>query len=804
MSVQRGEIRKLFFREPLCARSGVGSLGFMKIHLDRRALALRHALALSSMAVLMACPTKDPRDDDTPPNGSGQPWSHIHGMPPLGAWIEGEGDEAKLIARVFSARATRLELHLFSDPLSGEPSLVRVLEVEQTADSDLFEGIWRTEISGEDLESAGLPRTPPIFYGYRAWGPNWPFDASWAPGTEIGLISDVDEHGNRFNPNKLLLDPYALELSHDPIHPQNLSWRPYLSGERDRATDTAPIAPKGIVLPRGPVESFEKPRRPFRDEIIYEVHVRGLTMNDPSIPEELRGTYAGAALKAPYLADLGVTAIEFLPLHETWNDGNDHLEEPWQGNYWGYASLSFFAPDRRYAADRSPGGPTRELQDMVRAFHEHGIKVYVDVVYNHTAEDGAAGEGGEVSRLVSWRGLDNATYYQLDDDARFFNCNTGIGANVDFTEPAVRELVIHSLSYWTHVIGADGYRFDLASILGNGCKQGCFSFEADDPEGVLIRAAEELPSRPSEGGPGVDLVAEPWGIGHDTYQLGGYPAGWSEWNDKFRDAIRRKQNRLESEPLTAGYLARRIGGSPDIYEVEGRPPWSTVNFLVAHDGFTLHDLYAYDEKQNDQPWPHGPSDGGSDNNLSWDQDGDEEAQRQAARTGLAVLMTSVGVPMITGGDEMLRTQHGNNNAYNIDAEPNWLDWSRLEANADFFGFTRRLMRLRHDHLALRPSDWPEISWYRDDGAIADRAYLDEEGNHFLSWLIEDLYVAWNAWTEPLIVVIPRPPSGKQWHRVAETSMQAASFGHYREPGEDDPVERQHVLQARSVLVLEAR
>jgi isoamylase len=772
----------------------------------------RPALTILAVACTMACtPPEDPIPD---PPGNGEPAEtcpSTRGYPALGAFIEGAGGGAgedagegagggaRLVARVFSENASHLELHLFAEPLNAPSVLVRPLSYAPDAS-----GVWSVEIPVAELAGAGLSADGPLYYGYRAWGPNWPHDPDWTPGSEAGFLEDVDDDGNRFNPNKLLLDPYALEMSHDPIHPGNLSWRPYLTGAQDRATDTGPLAPKGIVLPREPVPCFEKPERPFRDEIVYEVHLRGLTMRDPSVPENLRGTYAGAALKAPYLADLGVTAVEFLPLHETWNDGNDDIDPPWQGNYWGYATVSFFAADRRYAADKSPGGPTRELQEMIRAFHDHGIKVYVDVVYNHTAEDGAGGADGEISRLVSWRGLDNATYYQLADDARFFHDNTGIGANVNVPHRAVRQMVLDSLSYWTHVIGADGYRFDLASILGNDCERGCFEFVPDDPDGILKRAAAELPARPEDGGAGVDLIAEPWGIGPDTYQLGGYPEGWSEWNDQFRDAIRRKQNLPETEPVTPATLARRIGGSPDLFGPSGRRPQASVNFLVAHDGFTLADLYAYDEKQNDQPWPYGPSDGGSDWNRSWDQGGDPAAQVQAARTGLAILMTSVGVPMITGGDEFLRTQFGNNNAYNIDAEPMWLDWSLVGTNADFHAFARRMLRLRHDHPSLRPVDWPVVAFFRDDGAAADRAYLDDASRHFLGWRVGDLYVAWNAWSEALNVVIPRPEDGRTWHRVADTSAEASAWGNARAPGEADPVGRQYTLPARSVVVLEAR
>jgi len=600
----------------------------------------------------------------------------------LGATFD--STETNLTFRVFTSRATRVEVWIYSQPF-GAPEKAKF---EMTVDPATQ--IWSKSVAAVALRSVGVG--PTIYYGYRAWGPNWPFDPAWTVGSQTGFVSDVDNKGNRFNPNKLLLDPYALEVSHDTRRPQQTSDSIFFTGPQ-RGRDTGEVAPKGIALKPQSADPSTKPTRAFKDDIIYEVHLRGLTMNDPSVPAGQRGTYAGAARKAPYLQSLGITAVEFVPVQEFQNDHND-IEATTNGdNYWGYDPVSYFAPDRRYAADKSPGGPTREFQAMTKAFHEQGIKVYIDVVYNHTGE-GSVGGDGTVARLLSFRGLDNPAYYELATDRRFYAENTGAGPNLNAAHPRVRQLTIDSLTYWKDVLGVDGYRFDLASVLGNTCLESCFTFNKFDPQNVLNRAVNELPARPADGGEGVDLIAEPWAIGDGTYQVGQFPRGWGEWNDKFRDTFRIAQNKLGLTHVPPGELSRRFSGSSDLFQDDGRKPWHSVNFIVAHDGFSLRDLYSFNEKKNGQPWPFGPSDGGSNNNISWDQGGSPALQRQAARNGLAFLMLSAGVPMFTGGDEMYRTQYGNNNPYNLDSEKNHLDWSDAERFPLFFNYTRKLIAFR--------------------------------------------------------------------------------------------------------------
>ncbi len=369
-----------------------------------------------------------------------------------------------------------------------------------------------------------------------------------------------------------------------------------------------------------------------------------------------------------------MTAVEFLPLQETQNDTNDVDPTGTAGdNYWGYMTVGYFAPDRRYAADRSPGGPTREFKEMVKAYHDAGLKVFVDVVYNHTAEGGPwSASDKNTYNLFSWRGLDNPTYYSLTGDRQSPWDNTGVGGNYNTANPVAQNLIVDSLAYWKDTLGVDGFRFDLASVLGNTCQHGCFSYSRTDPGTALNRLAAEMPARPATGGSGVDWIAEPWAIGAGTYQVGNFPAGWSEWNGIYRDTLRRDQNELGVAAVTPGELATRFAGSSDLYGDDGRRPAASVDFMVAHDGFTLKDLYSCNGKNNGQAWPYGPSDGGSDGNDSWDQGGDAGAQRKAARNGTALLMLSAGIPMITGGDEYLRSLRCNNNPYNLDSPANWL------------------------------------------------------------------------------------------------------------------------------------
>ncbi|HEU4413029.1 MAG TPA: isoamylase [Polyangiaceae bacterium] len=714
--------------------------------------------------------------------------------------------------RVRSNRATRVEVWVYNAALN-EAERARYVLLNEGG------GRWSVRVPVAELRQKGVSGT--IFYGFRAWGPNWAFDPAWQPGSQAGFISDVNGQGDRFNPNKLLSDPYGFELSHDPTNPSNTDGTVYGTGPTHRLKDSGRLAPKSIVLETVGGDFGVKPSRPLKDDIIYEVHVRGLTRADPSVPAAERGTYAGAARKAAYLKSIGVTAVELLPVQETENDTNDLVASTAGDNYWGYMTLAYFAPDRRYAADKSPGGPSREFRQMVKAFHDQGLKVYADVVYNHTAEGGTWDGTGQVTSLLSLRGLDNAHYYQLASDPKFYYDNTGIGANVNATTDIAVDLIIDSLRYWKDVLGLDGFRFDLASVLGNRCFAGCFEFDKFDPNNALNRAVIELPSRPEAGGAGADLIAEPWAIGAGTYRVGDFPKGWAEWNGAYRDTVRRDQNELGIAQITPGQLAARFAGSSDLYGDDGRKPWHSVNFVVAHDGFTLRDLYAYNGKNNLQPWPFGPSDGGEDTNHSWDQGGNPAAQRQAARNGLALLMLSSGVPMLTGGDEMYRTQFGNNNTYNLDSDKNWLNWGDAQANATFLAFARRLMNFRNAHPALRPANFfngsvgtsglKDITWLTAGGFEANGAYMDDPNNHFLAFRLDgarandpaaSIYVAYNGWSGQVNATLPAPRPGKAWYRVSDTATWMEGQGNFVEPGQEQFLGGNiYGLAGRSLLLL---
>lgn len=737
---------------------------------------------------------------DVRPEGAVDPWAF---GPRFGARVLASGD---LEVRTRSARATRVELCLFRKSF-GEPERLRL---PMTRDAS---GVFSLVVKAGELTEKGI--TGAIFYGFRAYGPNWPYDPSFAPGSRTGFLSDVDDAGNRMNPNKLLVDPYALETSHDPYHPGHGDGRVYRTGEGAREVDSGPFAPKSVVV-RAPRAAEPGLSRPLRDDVIYEVHVRGLTRSDPTVPENERGTYAGAARRAKYLKELGVTVIELLPIQETPNDQNERTPNARGDNYWGYSTLAYFAPDRRYAADKSPGGPTRELRAMVEAFHAEGIKVLVDVVYNHTSEGGGR---GDALSLYSLRGLDNASYYALADDPRTYVDSNGVGANVNTKSPLAADLVVDSLRYWHDALGVDGFRFDLASVVANGCARGCYRFERDG--GILARIAKELPARPDEGGDGADLVAEPWGLAAGSYQVGNFPKGWSEWNDRYRDAFRRDLNRLGVDAVPPRELARRLSGSGDAFDHGGRRPAASVNFIVAHDGMTLADLFAYDRKNNGQAWPFGPSDGGTDNDLAFSHGGDPARQRAVTRTAMALLALSAGVPMFNGGDERLRTQRGNNNAYNLDSEGTWLDWSPSAPRDAFEAFTRRALGFRHAHAALRPTRYwtwggagAEVRWLRDDGAPVNDAYLDDASRHYLGMLLDGqklgdsakaIFVAYNGWSETLFATVPEAPAGASWGLVADTSPSAEAWGNWVGDTEARPLtSSRHTLAPRSLAVFVAR
>ncbi len=722
--------------------------------------------------------------------------------------------------KVFSSRATRVELWLYANA-SGSPEKMRLVLTKGA------NNIWSTSVTSAALTAAGISGT--VYYGYRAWGPNWTYNSGWSKGSGLGFVSDVDAQGNRFNPNKLLMDPYARELSQDPTNPSNLDGSVYASGSSYRLMDSGTVAPKGIVLKADSTSTGTKPTRALRDDVIYEVHVRGLTMNDTSLPAAARGTYQGAGMKAAWLASLGVTAVEFLPVQETQNDTNDVVPNTDAGDdYWGYWTLNWFAPDRRYASDKSAGGPTREFKAMVKAFHDAGIKVMLDVVYNHTGEGNAwSSTDTSTYNVLSYRGLDNPTYYELTSDLQSTWDNTGTGGNYNTHNPVAQNLIVDSLDYWRSTLGVDGFRFDLGVVLGNTCEVGCFNFDKMDSGNALNRIVNELGVRPAGGGTGVDLVAEPWALGDGTYQLGNFPTGWSEWNGNFRDVLRQSQNKLGVVNVTTGQLATRFSGSYDLFGDDGRQAWNSINILVVHDGLTLGDLYRCNGKNNAQAWPYGPSDGGDDTNNSWDQGSVATAQRQAARTGFALLMLSAGTPLMTGGDEYLRGLNCNNNPYNLDSSANWLSWSRTTDQSNFQNFAQAIIAFRKAHAALRPATFysgadnngnglAQLAWFKPDGTGADSTYMNDVNQHSIAWRLDGselgdssaaLYIAYNAWSGAVNFTLPSPGTGKSWYRVTDTCSWAEGSSQVSAPGSEPGVGGQGAVYGvcgRGALVLVAK
>lgn len=719
--------------------------------------------------------------------------------------------QSNVVFRVYSSRATRIEVDLYTTPMNSS----EVLSVPLNADTST--NVFSVSIPIATLQASGI--SGPVYYGYRAWGPNWPYSSNWTKGSGVGFIADVDAQGNRFNPNKLLIDPYAREISHDPVNATWTDGTVYASGATYRNLDSGNVGPKSILwMPAGQSVGV-KPTRAQKDDIIYEVNLRGLTKNDSSIPPGLQGTYAGAALKAGYLASLGITAVELLPVQELQNDANDNTPNSTSGQgYWGYGTLNYFAPDRRYSSNKAAGGPTSEFQGMVKAFHDQGLKVYIDVVYNHTGE-GSAWNPSDITtyNVLSWRGFDNPTYYELTSDMQYSWDNTGTGGNYNTYNTVAQNLIVNSLAYWRDTMGVDGFRFDLAPVLGNICTAGCFNFSSSDSNTAMRRILQELPQRPATGGSGIDLYAEPWALGGNSYQLGGFPAGWSEWNGSYRDLLRQAQNGLNVDSVTTGQLATRFAGSSDLFQ--GRSPWNSTNIIVVHDGFTLKDLYSCNGPNNNQPWPYGPSDGGNSTNYSWDQGGTAAAQRSAARVGFAFLMLSAGTPLMTGGDEYLRGLQCNNNPYNVNSIANWLSYAPTSDQSNFNAFVTSMIAFRKAHAALRPLNFyspSQLAWWTPAGTTADASYFDNGNNHAIAYQLNggalsdsyaSLYVAYNAWKDTVNFTLPSPGGGTNWYRVVDTCGWAEGPNQVRYPGSEDSIGGQgyvYGLCGRGLLVLIAK
>jgi isoamylase len=690
--------------------------------------------------------------------------------------------QTNITFRVYSSQATNIVLYLYSAGYGVQESATYPMTAQGS-------GVWAITVSVSTIKAAGITGT--VYYGYRAWGPNWTYSSSWTKGSSVGFISDVDSNGNRFNPNKLLLDPYALEVSQDPLNANNQNGNIFASGATNRDTDSGTYAPKGIVLSGSAVSTGTKPTRAQKDDVIYEVHVRGLTKQDPNTPTAYQGTYYGAGLKASYLASLGITAVEFQPMQETQNDANDVTpDSDANQNYWGYMTEDFFAPDRHYAYNKAPGGPTAEFQGMVAAFHKAGIKVYMDVVYNHTAEGGTwTGSDPTTATVYSWRGLDNTTYYELTSGNQYFYDDTGTGGNFNTYNTVAQNMIVDSMAYWTNTMGIDGFRFDLGAILGNNCLNGAyvsaapncpnggFNFDAADSNIALNRILKEFTVRPAAGGSGLDLYAEPWTAAGD-YQ-GQLPVGWSEWNGVFENTFRQAQNELGNMTISIGQDATNFTGSSNIFQSNGRSPWNSTNYIDVHDGLTLNDVYSCNGSNNTQAWPWGPSSGGTSTNYSWNQGGAAADERRAARTGMSFEMLSAGTPLMEGGDEFLRTIQCNNNAYNLDSSGNWLNYSWTSDQSNFNNFAQRAIAFRKAHPALRPQTWytsSQVEWWEPSGVQATTSYWNNTSNYAIAYTVNgssfgdanSMYIAFNGWSGSITFTLPAPPTGTNWYRVTDT------------------------------------
>ena len=688
------------------------------------------------------------------------------GLPhPRGATWTGDGVNFSL----FSAHATRVELCLF------DPSGKTEERIELPEYTDQFFHGWIADIG------------PGQIYGYRVYGPYEP------------------ENGHRFNPNKLLMDPYAR------AHTGELQWDPAVFGYEmesgDDLTfdkrDSAPFMPKSIVVDPGFDWHGEPNRNPIAWDhtIVYETHVKGFTKLHPAVPEAQRGTYAGLGHKAvvDYVKSLGVTSIELLPVHSFINDS--HLLEKGLTNYWGYNSIGFFAPDPRYAADRA--NSLREFKEMVAAIHDGGLEVILDVVYNHTAE------GNELGPTLSFKGIDNASYYRLlPDQKRHYINDTGTGNTVNLSHPRVMQMVTDSLRYWVGETHVDGFRFDLGTILAR-------EPSGFDEQSGFLKACSQDPLLNT-----VKLIAEPWDCGPGGYQVGGFPPGWAEWNDKYRDTVRD----FWKGEAPASHLAPRLSASGDIFDRQGRRPWACVNFITAHDGFTLNDVVTYNDKHNEANGEDGKD--GSSDNRSWNMGAegptDDEAinvQRQRQlRNMLTTLLFSQGTPMLLAGDEFGRTQHGNNNAYCQDSEISWVDWDIPEDGRALTNFVRKLTTLRHDYAILRLNRFlrgvtddelgaKDVTWINADG----REMRDEEwqdGNMKCFGMLIDgraqqgeiqkrsynaaILIVFNAAANGVNFELPQCPGVATWARIIDTNRSVA---------EDEPFEpgAKYLITERSVV-----
>jgi glycogen operon protein len=660
---------------------------------------------------------------------------------PLGASYDGTGTNFS----VFSEVAERVELCLFDE--HGTETRVELPETTAFC----WHGYLPTVGAGQR-------------YGFRVHGP-------WAP-----------EQGHRCNPSKLLLDPYAKSIEGDITWNQSIF--PYDFSNHDgppNTDDSAPSMPKAVVVsPFFDWGNDRPPKTGWHRTVVYETHVKGFTMLHPQIPEELRGTYAGLAHPAAieHLLSLGVTAVELLPVHHFVHDA--HLRERNLRNYWGYNSIGYLAPHAEYSSSGQQGRQVQEFKAMVKEMHRAGIEVILDVVYNHTAE------GNHMGPMLSFKGIDNAAYYRLmADNPRFYKDYTGTGNSLNMRHPHVLQLIMDSLRYWVIEMHVDGFRFDLAATLAR-------ELHDVDRLSAFFDLIQQDPIVSQ-----VKLIAEPWDVGEGGYQVGNFPPQWSEWNGKYRDTVR---DFWRGQDQTLAEFAYRFTGSSDLYERTGRRPFASINFVTAHDGLTMRDLVSYNEKHNEANGEDNRD--GESHNRSWNMGvegpaDDEDVNRRRARQQrnfLATLCLSQGVPMLLGGDEIGRTQRGNNNAYCQDNEISWYDWE--QADGSLLEYVRALVQFRHRHAvfrrrrwfqgrAIRGSEVSDIGWFTPGGELMSEehwgqgfakslgVFLNGQAiptpNNRGERIVDDsFYVLFNAHSEPIEFVLPNGAWGQRWTVVLDT------------------------------------
>ena len=664
------------------------------------------------------------------------------GLPfPLGATWDGLGVNFAL----FSANATKVELCLFD--ATGEVELERIARPEYT--DETFHGY--------------LPDAHPgLIYGYRVYGPYDP------------------QNGHRFNHHKLLIDPYAKQLVGE------LKWSEALFGytighpDADLSfdeRDSAPFVPKCKVI--DPAHTWGHDHRlvvPWERTIFYETHVRGISMRHPAVPDAVRGTFAGLMVDEviEHIRTLGVTSVELLPVHAFVND--QHLLQKGMTNYWGYNSIAFFAPDPRYLASDK----IAEFKEMVAHLHEAGLEVILDVVYNHTAE------GNEQGPTLSMRGIDNASYYRLmPEDKRYYINDSGTGNTLDLSHPCVLQMVTDSLRYWAHEMHVDGFRFDLATILGR------YHDGFNERHSFLVACRQDPLLRQ------VKMIAEPWDCGPGGYQVGGFPPGWAEWNDRFRDTVRAF---WKGDDGQLADFAGRMTASGELFNQRGRRPYASVNFITAHDGFTLHDLVSYNDKHNEANDEENQD--GSNNNLSWnhgvegptDDPEINNLRLRQMRNFFATLLLAQGTPMIVAGDEFARTQHGNNNAYCQDSEIGWVNWDLDQDGKSLLMFVKRLIKLRMNYPILRRGRFlvghynealgvKDVTWLAADGSEMTIEQWEDAQGRSLGMLLDGraqvsgvqragadatLLIVVNAHHDGVDFTLPEVPQGTGWRRILDT------------------------------------